>query len=155
MPRPRFYRRVAGSPFCTVFKPAGIPVGSLAEILLTLDEFEAIRLADYEGKYQDQAAEAMHISRQTFGRIIESAHKKISQALVQGKAIRIEGGEVEVQGMRTFSCLDCRHTWNEPYGTGFPGNCPACRGLRFGRADSGTGLRRGRRGGFRGGQNQG
>lgn len=62
----------------------------LEEITLELDEFEAIRLKDHEGLYQDAAAEKMKISRQTFGRILESAHKKIAEALVNGKAIRIE-----------------------------------------------------------------
>ena len=54
---------------------------------------EAIRLADLEGMYQEHAAENMGISRQTFGRIIESAHKKVAEALIKGKALRIEGGK--------------------------------------------------------------
>jgi len=62
---------------------------------LTVDEFEAIRLADLEGLYQEQAAEKMNVSRQTFGRILESAHKKIADALVHGKALSIQGGPIE------------------------------------------------------------
>ena len=62
----------------------------LSEIKLELDEFESIRLRDHEGLYQEQAAEKMGISRQTFGRILESAHKKIADALIHGKAIRID-----------------------------------------------------------------
>jgi len=76
------------------FKPRGIPTVDLEEVVLTLDEFESIRLADYEQLYQEEAAEQMNISRQTFGRIIETAHKKIADVLLNGKALKIEGGEV-------------------------------------------------------------
>ena len=71
------------------FKPAGIPSCDLEKIKLNADEYEAIRLADYEGDYHDAAAQKMKISRQTFGRIIESSRKKIADALVHGKAIVI------------------------------------------------------------------
>jgi len=82
------------------FKPRGIPTVELEEIILTLDEFEAIRLADYEQLYQEEAAERMNISRQTFGRIIEAAHKKIADVLLNGKALKIEGGEVAINETR-------------------------------------------------------
>ena len=62
----------------------------LEEINLEMDEFEAIRLKNYEGLYQEKAAEKMKISRQTFGRILESANKKIADAMINGKAIRID-----------------------------------------------------------------
>lgn len=78
------------------FKPRGIPASLLEEVVLNLDEFEAIRLADLEGLYQEDGAKRMNISRQTFGRIIESAHKKIADVLMNGKALKIEGGEVAV-----------------------------------------------------------
>jgi predicted DNA-binding protein (UPF0251 family) len=68
----------------------------LQHINLTIDELEAIRLADLEGLYQEQAAQKMNVSRQTFGRIIETAHKKIADALVNGKALLIEGGSIEL-----------------------------------------------------------
>ena len=96
MPRPRHCRRVAYLPQATFYKPRGIPLSVLQHITLTVDELEAIRLADLEGLYQEQAAEKMNVSRQTFGRIIESAHKKIADALVNGKALSIEGGIVEL-----------------------------------------------------------
>jgi len=76
------------------FKPRGIPVSELEEVSLSLDEFEAIRLADYEQLYQAEAAKRMNISRQTFGRIIEEAHKKIADVLIKGKALKIAGGEI-------------------------------------------------------------
>lgn len=93
MPRPRNCRRIALLPQSNYFKPRGIPLSALGQIVLTVDEVEAIRLADMEGMYQADAAEKMGISRQTFGRIIESAHKKIAEALVQSKALKIEGGQ--------------------------------------------------------------
>lgn len=81
-------------PACRFFKPQGIPLSLLEKVILTEDELEAVRLADFEGLYQQDAADRMHVSRQTFGRIIESAHKKIADALVTGKALCIEGGNV-------------------------------------------------------------
>jgi len=77
-----------------MFKPAGIPKTEFEEVVMTLDEFEAMRLAHVEGPYQENAAEQMGISRATFGRVLESAHAKISDVLVNGKALRIEGGPV-------------------------------------------------------------
>jgi hypothetical protein len=94
MPRPKCCRNVCGVPDKNYFKPRGIPSVGLDEVVLHLDEFEAIRLADYEQLYQEEAATRMNISRQTFGRIIEAAHKKIADVLLNGKALKIEGGEV-------------------------------------------------------------
>jgi len=94
MPRPKCPRHVCGIPDKNYFKPRGIPASDLEEVILTLDEYEAIRLADYEQLYQEEAAARMNISRQTFGRIIEAAHKKIADVLLNGKALKIEGGEV-------------------------------------------------------------
>jgi uncharacterized protein len=96
MTRPKCCRKIRCGPDATYYKPRGIPVSLLEEVHLTLDEFEAIKFADFEGLYQEQAANRMNISRQTFGRIIESAHKKIADVLIHGKALKIEGGEVEV-----------------------------------------------------------
>ncbi|MBN2158945.1 MAG: DUF134 domain-containing protein [Spirochaetes bacterium] len=96
MPRPKQCRRVGGGPDKNYFKPRGIPAALLEEVVLTLDEFEAIRLADFEGLYQQEGAERMNVSRQTFGRIIDSAHGKIADALLNAKALKIEGGQVAV-----------------------------------------------------------
>lgn len=90
MPRPIKCRHVRGTPGTDYFKPRGIPLSDLQEVGLTLCEFEAIRLADLEGLYQEDAAKKMAISRQTFGNIIATAHKKIADALVNGKALKIE-----------------------------------------------------------------
>jgi predicted DNA-binding protein (UPF0251 family) len=114
-------------PESNYFKPRGIPLPMLEEVILTVDEFEAIRLADLENLYQEQGAEKMKVSRPTFGRIIDSAHKKVAEALVTGKALKIEGGEFEMAGIRKFKCYECQHSWELPYGTGRPENCPSCK----------------------------
>ncbi len=92
MARPKRCRRIGAAPGSSYFKPRGIPLSVLEEVVLSVDEFEAIRLADLEGLYQEPAAEKMSVSRQTFGRILESAHRKVAEALVRGKALKIEGG---------------------------------------------------------------
>lgn len=99
MPRKKCLRYIAEHPEVTFFKPAGIPLKKLKEVVITLDEFEALRLADAEGKYQNEAAELMQISRQTFGRIISTARQKIAKALLEGNSIKIEGGNVNIQKM--------------------------------------------------------
>lgn len=83
-------------PNTTFFKPRGIPLVELEEVTLSVDEFEALRLADLDGLYQEEAALRMNISRATLGRIVESAHRKVADALINGKAIKIEGGIVEI-----------------------------------------------------------
>ena len=139
MARPRNCRRVGSMPESNYFKPRGIPLSMLEEVVLTVDECEAIRLADLEGLYQEQAAEKMKVSRQTFGRIIESAHKKVADALVNGKALKIEGGEFEMAAMRKFKCSDCQHTWELPFGTGRPQDCPSCKSGNIHRAEGDRG----------------
>ncbi|MCX5703206.1 MAG: DUF134 domain-containing protein [Candidatus Omnitrophica bacterium] len=95
MPRPCRCRRIRCSPDTNYFKPRGIPLDMLEEVNLALDELEAVRLADWVGLYQEDAARKMDISRQTFGNIINSAHKKIADALLNAKALKIKGGVVK------------------------------------------------------------
>jgi hypothetical protein len=124
MARPKRKRFIRFNPEITYFKPAGIPLRNLEEEVLALDELEAIRLADLEGLYQDKAAKSMKISRITFQRILNNAHKKVSRGLIYGKALRMRGGEF------TMPNLD---------GTGPRGQGPvAGRGRRF--AGRGQGL---------------
>lgn len=104
MPRPHCRRFVSGSPVASVFKPAGIPLRTLDEVVLTLDEFEALRLADLEELYQEAAASRMRISRPTLSRILDSARRKVADALVHGKALRIEGGPVQPHPGRRRCC---------------------------------------------------
>ncbi|MHC1744722.1 MAG: DUF134 domain-containing protein [Syntrophobacteraceae bacterium] len=126
MARPRCCRRVAGEPVYQVFKPAGIPSSMLAELVLSLDEFEAVRLADLEGLYHQQAAERMRVSRATFGRILESARRKIARALVEGLALRMEGIQAQLSTGKFFGCAACGHAWEQPCGGGKPRACPLC-----------------------------
>jgi uncharacterized protein len=110
-----------------MFKPAGIPAVSLEKISLGLDEMEAIRLADLLGLCHEEAARQMNISRPTFGRILNKAHKNVAEALTQGKVLCIEGGVVEMAPRRVFGCRACKVRWELPCGTGRPRRCPACK----------------------------
>ncbi len=89
-PRPCKVRKINGKFNVEYFKPRQIPMRNLKEVSLDICEAEAIRLADFEGMYQEAAAKEMEVSRQTFGNIINSARKKIADALINGKAIKIE-----------------------------------------------------------------
>lgn len=134
MSRPLKCRRIQGGPAFNYFKPRGIPISYTEEIILTVDEFEAVRLADLEGLYQQQAAEKMEVSRQTFGNILNSAHKKIADCLVNGKAIKIGGGVCFMAGKRTFRCCACEHEWGLDYGIVRPVHCPRCESNNIHRA---------------------
>ena len=89
MPRPRLHRHIKFKPNVTYFKPRGVPMRHLEIMHLTAEEIEAIRLKNVEGLDQEHAAEQMETSQSTFQRILSSAYKKISQALIEGKAIEI------------------------------------------------------------------
>lgn len=141
MPRPRLCRRVCFQPSLTYFKPAGIRIVDLEESVLTVDEFEAVRLKDLEGLEQETAAERMSISQPTFHRTLLSARKKIADAIVNGKAIRIEGGVYQIMaGMRKFKCDSCDHGWEIPHGTGRPRECPKCQNTDIHRAEEDRGF---------------
>ena len=94
MPRPIKWRCVGFIPEITYFRPAGKPLRRLEEICFSLEEAEAIRLKDLEGLEQEKCAERMRISRPTFHRVLASARNKVADALISGKAIRIEGGGI-------------------------------------------------------------
>lgn len=143
-------------PEATYFKPAGIPLRVLDEVRLSVEEAEAIRLKDLEGLEQEQGAETMNISRPTFQRVLASARQKIADALLNSKAIRIEGGNFEI-APRRFRCVN-GHEWDVPFEVmvGAPPQvCPTCstlsimplQPLRFGWSGRRwDGHRRGRRG---------
>jgi len=90
MPRPCKRRRVRGKPNSSYFKPAGIRMINLEETILSMPEFEAIRLVDLQEIPQIEAGEKMQISQSTLSRILSSARKKIADAITNGKAIKIE-----------------------------------------------------------------
>jgi len=96
MPRPRLPRRIFFQPDVTYFKPAGIMLRHLQESILTREELEAIRLIDLEQQEQSKAGKKMKISQPTLSRLLSSARKKIADALVNGKAIKIQGGNFKM-----------------------------------------------------------
>jgi len=120
-------RKVSFIPPITYFKPAGTPLAGLDEVKLLVEEAEAIRLKDVEGLEQEESAQKMNISRTTFSRILDSARQKIADALLNGKAIRIEGGNFEM-AVRRFRCIS-GHEWDVPFETMIsapPEFCPEC-----------------------------
>jgi predicted DNA-binding protein (UPF0251 family) len=96
MSRPRRCRRVSSIPNVTYFKPAGIRMIDIEETNLTIDEYEAIKLKDLIGLDQEECASKMNISQPTFHRLIFSAREKIADCIVNGKALKVKGGNFEI-----------------------------------------------------------
>jgi len=155
MARPPKCRRVEFLPGVTYFKPAGMPLRELEEMRLSFEEAEAIRLKDLEGLEQGYAAERMNISRSTFQRVLASARQRMADALLNGKAIRIEGGSFEM-ALSKFKCQN-GHEWEVPFETMVstpPELCPTCDTPNiepllpagFGRRGRGPGRHRGKHG---------
>jgi predicted DNA-binding protein (UPF0251 family)/predicted Fe-Mo cluster-binding NifX family protein len=92
---------IDSKPGVRLFKPQGIPARQLKEVYLTMEGYEALRLADREGLRQEEAAERMQVSRQTFGRILAEARKAVAEAIVEGLVLRIEGGEFQLASGKT------------------------------------------------------
>jgi predicted DNA-binding protein (UPF0251 family) len=121
------WRRVDFLPQVTYFKPAGIPLAHLQEVRLSVEEAESLRLKDIEGLGQNDCAQKMSVSRPTFARILLSARQKMADALLNGKAIRIEGGNYEMS-VRRFRCGN-GHEWEVPFEVMIkepPELCPTC-----------------------------
>ena len=149
MPRPTRCRRVWFQPGITYFKPAGIQMIELNEVILTYDEVEAIRLKDYEQLNQEAAAKKMNISQPTFHRLVLAARKKIAEALINGKAIKIGGGNFKMTpgfvrgrrmgqgragGPRVCVCPNCGY--EEEHIKGIPCStkqCPKCKARMVGK----------------------
>ena len=157
MARPVKLRCVAQLPSTSFFRPVGVPVNVLQGVCLSLEEIESIRLKDLEGLDQEGCAERMRISRPTFHRILEAGRKKLADALINGKAIQIEGGNFEMS-QRRFRCGNDGHEWDVPFeamAQRVPLSCPRCFGGNIEPMplpDSGLGGGHGRR--FRGGRCQ-
>ena len=153
MPRPTKWRRVGVVPEITYFKPVGVPLPALQEVVLSIEEAEAIRLKDLEELEQEQCARRMRISRPTFHRVLGAARRKVADALLNGKAIRIEGGNFEM-ARRRFQCRSDGHEWDvsfEDMVTGQPRSCPSCESPNIQPAP-GSGLGTPHRGRYRGGR---
>ncbi len=132
MVRPKKNRVVAFNPEISYFKPRGIPLMNLEEVRLTVDERESIRLSDLLGLSYEEAGKSMGVSRATFGRIIQRARKVVADALINGKAINVEGGNYTLaEEARVFQCTKCEGQWEEPHGTGKPEKCPSCSSEYF------------------------
>lgn len=102
-------RRISMLPPMEGYKPFGIPMRELESVNLLFEEFEAIRLADYENLTQEEASAKMHISRPTFTRLYERARKNIAKAFVEGKAIIIRGGSYVAENY-WYKCHECNET---------------------------------------------
>jgi|WetSurMetagenome_2_1015567.scaffolds.fasta_scaffold16214_2 uncharacterized protein len=124
MARPRCCSKITGRPLCAFYAPGGAPAPPEDIVSLALGEFEALRLSDFEGLYQAEAAGRMRISRPTFGRILESAHRKIAGALIKAKPLRIEDGAV---GPLSVLCDLCPRRSNAGAGDSRNAGCPRCR----------------------------
>jgi predicted DNA-binding protein (UPF0251 family) len=111
MPRRKNNRLIDLPPVFTEFKPSGIRRKDLETINLSIDEYEAIRLADYYGLNQEEAAKQMHISRPTFSRVVESARKKMAEFIIKGRRITIEGGDIHFK-QNTIKCSSCNHLFH-------------------------------------------
>ncbi len=100
MSRPKQCRRIQSPPLMSGFKPFGVPRSITGEVVLQYDEYEAIRLLDYEGLLQEEAADRMNVSRPTLTRIYAKARQTVARAFVEGKSLVIEGGNVEFGGQQ-------------------------------------------------------
>jgi predicted DNA-binding protein (UPF0251 family)/predicted Fe-Mo cluster-binding NifX family protein len=116
VPRPRCRRNIGFLPNVTYFKPAGVRLAELGEVVMPHDELEAIRLKDLLGFPQEEAAKQMNVSQPTFHRLLLSAHEKMADVVVNGKALRIEGGNVQIGANNIPPCgwrQRCRHGWGK------------------------------------------
>lgn len=111
MPRPIRKRKIGYIPNAKIFKPVGVPMKELEEIIVNLEELEALRLKDLEGLDQEEAAGRMDISRPTFQRILKNIYGKMADALINGKAIKLEGGNYIYE--KKALCKKCSKGLNE------------------------------------------
>ncbi|MGE0089712.1 MAG: DUF134 domain-containing protein [Bacteroidales bacterium] len=125
MPRPQNNRTVHEPPIFTDFKPIGVKGVSLESVTISLDEFEAFRLADHLGLSHEEAADEMDISRPTFSRLIEQARKKIADFIMNGKLLSIDGGNVHFRN-NIIKCQSCGHMFRTNF-TDIITECPACQ----------------------------
>ena len=128
MPRPVKLRCVSQLPVVAFFKPSGVPMQDLEQVCLSVEEVEAIRLKDTEGLDQEVCAARMCVSRPTFHRVLAAARGKLADALIHGKAMRIEGGDFGFVQNR-FRCSNDDYEWEVPFASLQRGRrvfCPVC-----------------------------
>ncbi len=132
MARPKKCRWVKMEPGATFFKPQGVPLGGLEQVVITIDEMEAMRLSDYLGLSQEEVAKQMQVSRPTVTRMLARAHRTVADALAHGKAIRIEGGDYRLVG-QFLECRFCGHREAALTAEGAaPQACSKCHSQNFG-----------------------
>jgi predicted DNA-binding protein (UPF0251 family) len=124
MSRPEKNRKVYEPPLITGFKPMGIQSRHVQHTILTLDEYEAFRLSDFNGLSHAEAAEEMEISRSTFTRLIEKARKKIADLIICGKMLNIEGGNIHFK-VNIFKCQHCEQMFKIRINMKLD-KCPSC-----------------------------
>ena len=112
-PRSKQFRKVVSPPVLKGFKPIGVPYNDSVIVTLLYEEYEALRLADYSGLKQEEAARLMNVSRPTFTRIYSSCLEKLAKAFTEGRSIVIEGGDVEFD-KQWYRCNDCTTVYHHP-----------------------------------------
>ncbi len=125
MARPRKSRCVEREPGVTFFKPQGIPLKNLEQVIITVDELEALRLSDFLGLSHEEASQQLKVSRPTVTRMLTKAHQAVADALVHGKAIRIEGGFYFLESYN-LCCPRCGGKWTVPADETLPLVCSHC-----------------------------
>ena len=106
MARPHKSRKISNPPKMKGFKPFGMSMCKIDPVILKFEEYESIKLVNYDKLPQDQAAEQMNVSRPTFTRIYNSALEQVAKAFIEGKAIEIEGGNYEFE-KEWYRCREC------------------------------------------------
>ncbi len=129
MPGIKAVRTIHELPIIKGFRPLWMHPNYRSAITLHLEEYEVLRLMDYEGMIHEQAAQKMQVSRPTITRIYEQARKKLAKALVEGRSILIEGGEVQLKGSH-YMCEDCRQKFCIEEETQ-QNKCPDCGSQRI------------------------
>ncbi len=125
MPRPKRNRRMHQPPILRGFKPFGAPPSLKDAVNLLFEEYEALRLADYDNLTQEESAKKMNVSRPTFTRIYDHARKKIAMAFVENRSIVIDGGNIEMHD-EWYRCLDCNSVFKYPASAKGFTTCPTC-----------------------------
>jgi predicted DNA-binding protein (UPF0251 family) len=124
--RPIKCRIIEQQPISSLFKPLNVFKENEEFVSVSLDEFETIKLIDFMGMYQDEAADRMEVSRQTLGNMLRSARTKIADALINAKTLKIDGGSWRLSESRRFACDECNHHWIGPVSKERPARCPHC-----------------------------
>jgi len=130
MPRPQRCRNIKRPPLYNCFKPQGVPKSKLQVVKITIDEYESIRLADYEGLEHAEAAESMGVSRSVFSRLVKEARSKVARAIIDGCQLIIEGGEVNFIDS-VYRCKNCNEYVEIPSENDAPDECDNCGESNF------------------------